>query len=122
MPAYYIAEIARKRKEIERLNECQGSMQVKQGEFDENVDKCLDPELTITTWHGNHASEFDDIRNSGIHTPYLEIAGAQFSKVFAAIAKKIEDLEAEIVKLQQIIDSILAARAAQAAQAAGIIR
>ena len=108
MPAYYIAEIARKRKEIERLNACQGSLQGKQGEFNENVDKCLDPELTITTWHGNHASEFDDIRESGIHTPYLEIAGAQFSKVFGAIAKKIAELEAEIARLQQIVASICA--------------
>lgn len=122
MPAHLYALKAKKQKEIEELQKCRGLLEKKQGEFNENADKCLDPELTDKKWHGNHATEFDDIRVSGIHTPYLEIAGAQFSDAFAVIAEKITSLLKEIEEIQQMIDSILAARAAQAAQAAGVIR
>lgn len=122
MPAHLYALKAKKQKEIEELQKCQGLLEKKQVEFDENAEKCLDPELSSKKWHGDHATEFDDIRESGIEAPYLEIAGTQFSDVFAVIAEKITSLLKEIEEIQQQIDSILAARAAQAAEAAGVIR
>lgn len=115
--AYYYALLAKKRNDIERLNKCEGSLQGKQGEFNASESKCLEPELTIKTWHGKHATAFDEIRESGIHAPYLEIAGAQFSKVYGVIADKIASLLAEIESIQQTINSILAAQAAAAAAA-----
>lgn len=88
MPAYYYLLKAEKQQEIVKLNSCQSSLQGVQGEFQQNTDKCLEPELTLKTWHGNHATNFDNIREAGIHMPYVEIAGAQFAKVYDAIAKK----------------------------------
>src|SRR6185437_8593392 len=89
-----------------------------QQEFSSNEHKCLEPELTVRTWHGEHASKFDDIRDAGIHAPYLEIIGAQFSKVFTVIAEKIASLLMEIASIERIIASILAEQAAEAARAA----
>ncbi|KXH78556.1 DUF5082 family protein [Sporosarcina sp. HYO08] len=117
MIAYYINLKAKKLKEIERLNACKSSLQSKQGEFNDNEHKCLEPELTTATWHGQHASEFEDIREAGIHTPYLEIAGAQFAKVYDAIATKIAALQAEVISIQQTIDRLLAEQAARRARA-----
>lgn len=114
MPVHLYALKAKKQKDVERLEKCRELLKGKQGEFNENADKCLDPELTSKTWHGNHATEFDDIRESGIEAPYLEIAGAQFSEVFSVIAEKITSLLAEIEAIQRMIAGILAARAAQA--------
>lgn len=110
MLSFYYAEKARKEREVERLQECRSSLEGKQGEFNDNEPKCLEPELTLKTWHGNHASDFDDIRDAGIHTPYLEIAGEQFQKVYDKIADKIASLQAEIAELQRLIDQILASR------------
>ena len=110
MLSFLYAEKARKEREVERLNECRNSLQGKQGEFNANEPKCLEPELTLKTWHGEHASDFEDIRDSGIHAPYLEIAGEQFRKVFEKIAQKIASLKLEIAEIQRQIDRILAAR------------
>lgn len=118
MLAYYYALLRKKQGEVARLNSCQASLQGKQHEFSANEHKCLEPELAVRTWHGKHASDFDDIREARIHTPYLEIVGAQFSKVFAVIAAKISSLLAEIASIEQTIARILAEQAAEAARAA----
>lgn len=118
MLAYYYALLRKKQGEVARLNSCQASLQGKQQEFTANEHKCLEPELAVRTWHGKHASDFDNIREARIHAPYLEIAGAQFSKVFAAIAAKISSLLAEIASIEQTIARILAEQAAEAARAA----
>ncbi|WP_301107137.1 DUF5082 family protein [Sporosarcina sp.] len=105
---YYYALKAKKQRDVERLNACQGELQTIQSEFTDNAWKCLDPELTTMTWQGKHANDFEDIRNSGIHSPYLEITGEQFEKVFNAIMTKITELIAEIASIQQTIDRLLA--------------
>ncbi len=101
-----------------RLKSCQSSLQGKQQEFSTNEHKCLEPELTVRTWHGKHGSDFDNIREAQIHTPYLEIVGAQFSEAFAAIAAKIASLLKEIASIEETIARILAEQAAEAARAA----
>lgn len=118
MLAYYYALLRKKQGEVARLNSCQASLQGKQQEFTANEQECLEPELTVRTWHGKHGSDFDNIREAQIHAPYLEIIGAQFSKVFAAIAAKISSLLAEIASIEQTIARILAEQAAEAARAA----
>ncbi len=119
---HYYALMDKKRKDIERLNKCRGSLEGKQGEFNANEPKCLEPELTTKTWHGTHATEFDEIRESGIHTPYVEIAGAQFAKVYEVIAEKITSLLAEIEAIQQTINRIIAEQTAAAAASAKAAR
>ncbi|MEK3934615.1 DUF5082 family protein [Sporosarcina sp. FSL W7-1349] len=116
MIAFYIALKAKKLNEVARLQACQANLESKQGEFQQNEGKCLEPELTLTTWHGKHASDFDDIRDADIHASYLELSGDQFTKVFDAIAAKIAELQAEIVQIQATIDRLLAEQAAASAQ------
>lgn len=104
--------LAEVEKKITRLNECQASLTGKQGEFQANEPKCMKPELTTTTWHGTLATAFDQIREAGIHQPYLEIIGTQFSAVFEAIAAKIAELQAEMASIRATIDRLLAEEAA----------
>lgn len=115
MLGYYYALLHKKQEEIRRLNECQSSLSDKQAQFNENEHKCLEPELTTTTWHGTLATSFDEIREAGIHTSFLEIAGAQFAAVFSAITAKIASLQAEIASIQQIIAELLAEEAREKA-------
>lgn len=117
MLAYYYALLHKKQEELRRLNECQGSLSEKQAQFYQNEHKCLEPELTTTTWFGTLATSFDDIREAGIHTSYLEIAGAQFSAVFSAISNKITSLIAEIESIQHTIANLLAEEARARAEA-----
>ncbi|MEK3952662.1 MULTISPECIES: YwqH-like family protein [Psychrobacillus] len=114
MLGHYYALLAKKREDLQRLITCQSSLQGKQSEYNTNEPKCLEPELTSTTWQGNHANKFDDIRESGIHTSYVDISGTQFSNVFSAISAKISELNAEIISIQQIITNIEAEQARQA--------
>ena len=120
MLAYYTAQVQKKQEEVRRLDACQSSLQGKQSEFQSNEPKCLEPELSARTWHGTLASAFQDIREVGIHAPFLEIAGAQFTNVFTAIAEKIAALNAEIVILQQNIARLEAEAKAQAEEAKAI--
>ncbi|NYF23595.1 DUF5082 family protein [Sporosarcina sp. JAI121] len=117
MLAYYYAQVKKKQEEIIRLNACRASLQGKQSEFQANEQKCLQPELSTSTWHGTLAAAFQDIREAGIHAPYLEITGAQFTKVFNAIDDKIIALQAEIVSLQQTIARLEAEARAKAEEA-----
>jgi len=114
---YYYALLHKKQEELKRLIECQGLLSEKQAQFNENEYKCLEPELTTTTWFGTLATSFDDIREAGIHASYLEITGAQFSAVFSAISNKITSLIAEIESIKQIIANLLAEEARQRAEA-----
>ncbi|WP_240793334.1 YwqH-like family protein [Psychrobacillus vulpis] len=117
MLGYYYALLAKKQEELRRLIECQSSLSEKQSQFNENEHKCLEPELTATTWYGTLATSFDEIREAGIHTSYLEIAGAQFSAVFSAISNKIASLNAEIESIKQTIADLLAREAEERARA-----
>ncbi|KAA0955568.1 DUF5082 domain-containing protein [Sporosarcina sp. ANT_H38] len=117
MLAYYYAQLQKKKEEVARLIACQSTLQGKQSEFQANEHKCLEPELSASTWHGTLATGFQDIREAGIHTPFLDIAGAQFSKVFTAIADKINSLNAEIISLEQTIARLEAEARAEAEEA-----
>lgn len=117
MLAFYIAQLQKKQEEVTRLTACKSTLQVKQSEFQTNEKKCLEPELSTSTWHGTLATSFQDIREAGIHTPFQEIAGVQFTNVFTAIDEKIKSLNAEIVSLQQTIASLEAEAKAEAEEA-----
>ncbi|HJF31855.1 MAG TPA: DUF5082 domain-containing protein [Sporosarcina psychrophila] len=117
MLAYYYAQLRKKQEEVRRLIECQSTLQRKQSEFQSNEQKCLEPELSARTWHGTLATAFQDIREAGIHTPFMEIAGAQFMTVFTAITDKINSLNAEIASLEQTIARLEAEARAEAEEA-----
>ncbi|EMR07766.1 hypothetical protein C772_00094 [Bhargavaea cecembensis DSE10] len=112
MIGYYLMLIELKRQQIRRLNTCQGELQGKQGEFQQNEPKCMEPELTTKTWHGNLATAFDEIRETGIKTPYQDVSGPQFDAAYSAISAKIAELEAEIASLEAIVAQLRAAEAA----------
>ena len=118
MLAYYIALLKKKQEELRRLIACQSTLHGKQSEFQSHEQKCLEPELSATTWHGTLATAFQDIREAGIHAPYLEIAGTQFTNVFTAITNKINALIAEIASIEATIASLRAAEARARAEEA----
>lgn len=70
------------------------------------------PSLTTTTWHGNWAKTFDDIRENGILASYMEIETTQFSATFEALATKIKEIIEEIERIKQIIAQLLAEQSA----------
>ena len=117
MLGYYYELLRKKQEEVRRLNTCQSSLSEKQAAFNENEYKCLEPELTATTWYGTIANSFDDIREAGIHTSFLEMAGAQFTAVFSAISDKIALLNAEIESIQRTIADLLEREAEARAKA-----
>lgn len=105
-----------------RLQSCQASINGKQQEFNVHGRKCLEPELTKKTWHGHLANEFNVNRERLIHRPYMEIATIQFSAVSTRIAEKLSSLQTEISSIHRTIESIHAARAAEAARTAKVSR
>ncbi len=106
MLAYYSGQLHKKQEEVRRLNACNTSLSGKQSQFNENEFKCTEPELSATTWQGSLATAFDEIRESGIHTSFIEIAGSQFTSVFSAISDKLSSLNTEIESLQGIIENL----------------
>ena len=81
----------------------------KQSEFAENQQYMIKPSLTPTTWHGNWATSFDDIRRNGILESYNEIQKSQFNTTFAVIVREMEEIRQEIQRILQIIAQLLAA-------------
>ncbi len=117
MLAYYYAQLQKKQDEVKLLTKCQLDLEGKQSEFQSDEQKCLKPELASRTWHGTLATGFQDIREVGIHAPFLEITGAQFTNVFTAITDKINSLNAEIVSIEQTIARLEAEAKAEAEEA-----
>ncbi len=105
MLSYYYAMISKAQEELNRLYMCQSKLTYKQHEFMLLENKCLEPELSPTTWHGQHAMTFQSIRESGIHADCADIASNQFTAIFNAISSKIAMLNAEISSLQQSISN-----------------
>lgn len=106
MLEYYYGQLQKKEEEVRRLNACNSSLSGKQSQFNENEHKCMEPELSASTWQGSLATAFDEIRDSGIHTSYLEIAGSQFISVNNAISVKLSSLLTEIESIQRIIENL----------------
>jgi hypothetical protein len=104
--AYYYGQLHKKQEEVRRLNACNTTLSGKQSQFNENEYKCTEPELSASTWQGSLATAFDEIRDSGIHTPYVEIAGSQFTSVYNSISVKLSSLITEIESIQRIIENL----------------
>lgn len=111
--AYYYALLAKKQSDLLRLESCESKLQTKQAEFVENESLMTEPALTTTTWHGNWAQAFDDIRENGVLASYIEVETTQFSAAFDALTTKIEEIKEEIKRIQEIIAQLLALAAKQ---------
>ncbi|MGD6964309.1 YwqH-like family protein [Fictibacillus phosphorivorans] len=105
MLSYYYAMISKAREDQKRLYMCQSKLMYKQHDFILLQNKCLDPELSPSTWHGQHAMQFQSIRESGIKADCIEISSNQFEAIFDMISSKIAMLNAEISSLQQSISN-----------------
>ncbi len=106
--SFYYALLAKKKSELQRLEACNSKLKGKQQEFADNQELMTKPALSLTTWHGNHATSFDGIREDGVLASYKEIQGTQFSKTFAELAAKIEEIKEEIRMIEQMIAQLLA--------------
>ncbi|MBP3039680.1 DUF5082 family protein [Bacillaceae bacterium Marseille-Q3522] len=113
MLSYYYEQVRKKQDDISRLQDCQAILQDRQQEFMDGQYRCLEPKLHVHNWHGKHASDFQDIRESGIQEPYREIAANQLNKVFSRISNKITSLNMEIASLERRIDRLEAEREAR---------
>ena len=111
--AFYYALLAKKQSDLLRLEKCGSKLQMKQGEFTNNQSLMTEPSLTTTTWHGNWAQTFDDIRENGVLASYIEIETTQFNATFEALATKIKEIKEEIERIQQIIAQLLAEQSAR---------
>lgn len=101
--AFYYALLAKKKRDLQRLEACSGKLGGKQQEFADNQELMTKPALSLTTWHGDHATGFDGIRKGGVLAGYQEIQGAQFNKAFAELAAKSEEVGQEILSIEQMI-------------------
>ena len=110
--AFYYALLAKKQSDLHRLETCGNKLQSKQGEFTNNQILMTEPSLSTTTWHGNWAQTFDDIRVNGVLTSYIEIETTQFSATFQALAAKIREIKEDIERIKQIIAQLLAEQSA----------
>ena len=110
--AFYYALLAKKQSDLNRLETCGNKLQSKQGEFTNNQNLMTEPSLSTTTWHGNWAQTFDDIRVNGVLASYIEIETTQFSATFQALAAKIKEIKEEIERIKRIIAQLLAEQSA----------
>lgn len=110
--AFYYALLAKKQRDLLRLETCESKLQMKQEEFNDNQSLMTEPPLTTTTWHGNWAQAFDDIRENGVLASYIEIETTQFNTTFEALSTKIKEIKEEIERIQQIIAQLLAEQSA----------
>ena len=109
--AFYYALLAKKRSDLNRLQICNSKLQAKQEEFVEHQSLMTRPHLTSTTWHGNWARAFSEIRENGVLANFKQIQTTQFSNAFKVISAKIIEIQQEIERIQQIIAALLAEQA-----------
>ncbi|WP_332651310.1 YwqH-like family protein [Lysinibacillus sp. 54212] len=114
---YYYALLQKKQSDLQRLQTCNGQLTSKQGEFFNNAYLMTEPELTATTWQGQLASQFDNIRIGGILASFEEIQGSQFNQVFSVLSSKMAEIAMEIESIKQTIARLEAEAARERAKA-----
>ncbi len=104
----YYALLAKKKSDLQRLEACSGKLVGKQQEFADNLELMTKPALSLTTWHGDHASGFDGIREDGVLASYQEILDTQFSRALGESAAKMEEIKEGIESIEQMLAQLLA--------------
>ncbi|MCM3180968.1 YwqH-like family protein [Cytobacillus horneckiae] len=100
---YYYNLLQEKKAQLARLQSCNGKLQGTQQEFAHYKNTVLQPELSASTWQGNLANQFEDIRNSGMLSSYQDIQSNQFNQVFSSLHSKIQQINNEISSIQHTI-------------------
>lgn len=115
--AYYYALLQKKQNDLRRLQTCNGQLTNKQGEFASNAYLMMEPKLTASTWKGQLASHFDQIRIDGILASFEEIQTSQFSRVFSVLNSKMAEIAMEIESIKATIARLEAEAARERARA-----
>lgn len=105
--SYLQSELAEKKEQLERLKNCKSELDGYQVEFGQNNYLVKDPDLSATTWKGNLAEKFTDIRED-MDAAYKDISGTQLDTAITAIENKIANIKAEIQSLQSAISAEIA--------------
>lgn len=101
--SYYYALLKQKQSELSRLQTCDHQLQNKQQDFFHYETDVLHPELSTSTWQGQLANQFNEIRTEKMLVQYNDMKIKQFDNTFTAIDQKIKQLEAEIRSIQNMI-------------------
>lgn len=95
-----------KREQLRRLNNCNIQLSQCQSDFYANEYLCVEPQLTLNTWAGTLADEFDQQRDTGILANYKDIETAQFNSTYRVLHDTIRRIELEIQIIEQRIEAL----------------
>ncbi|WP_343271331.1 YwqH-like family protein [Lentibacillus songyuanensis] len=94
-------QLIQKRDDLERLKTTFKQVENYQEEFQINQRYCFEPELTVHTWNGQQASQFQDFRHQDLQESYQSIVQRQFEHIISQLADKMEEIRVSIGDLQR---------------------
>ncbi|MCA0172647.1 DUF5082 family protein [Bacillus sp. RAR_GA_16] len=97
--SYLQSEIAEKRAQLVRLQSSLVKLDSLQGEFIQNKQLVDQPELTPTTWAGELANSFQNIRED-MKASYQDLSINQVNSALNTMENKAADLRREIQTLE----------------------
>ena len=97
--SYLQSEIAEKRAQLVRLQSSLVKLDSLQGEFIQNKQLVDQPELTPTTWAGELANSFQNIRED-MKASYQDLSINQVNSALNTMENKAADLRHEIQTLE----------------------
>ncbi|WP_273853480.1 YwqH-like family protein [Guptibacillus spartinae] len=97
--SYLQSEIAEKRAQLVRLQSSLVKLDGLQGEFIQNKQLVDQPELTPTTWAGELANSFQNIRED-MKASYQDLSINQVNSALNTMENKAADLRREIQTLE----------------------
>ncbi|PFG12369.1 YwqH-like family protein [Bacillus sp. es.036] len=97
--SYLQSEIAEKRAQLVRLQSSLVKLDSLQGEFIQNKQLVDQPELTPTTWAGELANSFQNIRED-MKASYQELSINQVNSALNTMENKADHLRREIQTLE----------------------
>ncbi|WP_180954480.1 DUF5082 family protein [Bacillus sp. V5-8f] len=105
MFAYLYERLREKQEHLVRLKTCKTKLEGSQDEFMSYERMSREPALTVETWHGKWATEFEDIRNNGILMQYKQLAYQQLNNSITAVEAAIVDTKLEIENIKNQIEA-----------------
>lgn len=103
LTASYRADLHRKEEELQRLQDALTDLGDNKSDFLESKTKCLKPECTSNTLHGDNEEDLDDFREGTLRKSFLAIPNEDISDAEETIQEKIEQLKQEIKSLESTI-------------------
>ncbi|KGX92808.1 hypothetical protein N781_15705 [Pontibacillus halophilus JSM 076056 = DSM 19796] len=93
--SYLYNRLEEKQEQLERLHQAGRELNDVQDEFYDKRHLVKEPELTPTTWKGNLANEFDEIRER-MDVAYTDVSSNQMGDAYAAITSKMDEIRSQI--------------------------